>query len=51
MVHLLHGRMRKIGWKYDRLLGVVSPSTAMHGGHVKLTWLRKQFTVPPITDV
>jgi len=35
----------------DRLLGVVPPPTAIHTRQVKLTWLRKQFTVPPITDV
>ena len=35
----------------DRLLGVVPPPTAKHGGQVKLTWLYEQFTVPPITDV
>ena len=35
----------------DRLLGVVPPPMAIHGGQVKLTWLREQFTVPPITDV
>ena len=35
----------------DRLLGVVPPPTVIHGGQVKLTWLREQFTVPPITDV
>jgi len=35
----------------DRLLGVVPPPTAIHGGQVKLIWLREQFTVPPITDM
>ena len=35
----------------DRLLGVVPPPTAIHGGQVKLTWLHEQFIVPSITDV
>ena len=32
-------------------MSVVPPSTAIHGEQVKLTWLREQFTEPPITDV
>ena len=35
----------------DRLLGMVPPPTAIHGGQVKLTWLREQFTIPLITYV
>ena len=35
----------------DRLLGVVPPPTTIHGGQVKLTWLREKFIVPPITYV
>ena len=35
----------------DRLLDVVSPPTAIHGGQLKLTWLHEQFTMPLITYV
>jgi len=46
-------RTDKRDWveKCDKLLGMVPLSTAVHNGHVKLTWLRKQFIVPPIIDV
>ena len=37
--------------EYDRLLSVVPPPTDIHGGQVKLPWLREQFIVPPIKDV